>query len=54
VDTEDRLEKLDKEGYHSLRKMLQVPVRDTVWSRSCFVVYLHSPFLANDMLFHHS
>ena len=31
---EDRVENLGEEGYHSLRKMLQGPFRDTVWARS--------------------
>jgi len=31
---ENRIENLDQEGYRSLGKMLQGPVRDTVWARS--------------------
>jgi hypothetical protein len=30
---ENRIEDLDKEGYRSLGKMLQIPVRYTVWAR---------------------
>jgi hypothetical protein len=31
---EDHVENLDQEGYRSLGKMLQCPVRDTVWVRN--------------------
>ena len=31
---ENRIENLDQEGYRSLGKMLQGPVRDTVWAQS--------------------
>jgi len=31
---EDCVEDLGEEGYHSLGKMLQGPVQDTVWTRS--------------------
>jgi len=31
---ENRTENLDQEGYRSVEKILQGPVRDTVWARS--------------------
>ena len=34
VGAEDRIENVDKEEYRPHRKMLQGPVRDTVWARS--------------------
>ena len=34
MGVENRVEKLDEEGYRSLGKKLQGPVRDTVWARS--------------------
>jgi hypothetical protein len=34
MGAEDRVENLDKNGYRSLGKMLQCPVRETVRARS--------------------
>jgi hypothetical protein len=33
IGTEHRVENLDEEGYRSLWKMLQGPVRDVIWAR---------------------
>jgi hypothetical protein len=42
---EDRVENLDKEGYRSLGKMLQCPVRVTVWARSLADIKVPDGFL---------
>jgi hypothetical protein len=34
MGAENRVENLGEEGYRSLGKMLQGPVRDTIWARS--------------------
>jgi hypothetical protein len=34
MGADNRVENLGEEGYRSLGKMLQGPVRDTIWARS--------------------
>jgi hypothetical protein len=33
IDEEERVENLDEGGYHSLGKIFQSPVRDTIWAQ---------------------
>jgi len=41
IGTENRVKNLDEEGYRSLGKMLQDPVRNTVWTQSLLTFRPH-------------